>query len=108
MKQTPASILAATVSFCLLSALPCHSDTSLRCGNAFVNLGDTMHKIRQMCGEPASQQTVGERTTYDILKDEQLKVKETNYVVEWIYEKDQGLYILTFEGNRLVKKEYSK
>lgn len=101
-------LVAATGSLFLLSTQPCRSDTSLRCGSAFVSIGDTMYKVRQLCGEPTSQQTVGERTTYEILGHEQLKVKDTNYLVEWIYEKDGGLYILTFEGSRLVKKEYSK
>ncbi len=71
-------LMTAAGGLFLLSAQPGRSDTSLRCGNAFVSIGDTMYKVRQLYGEPTSQQTVGERTTYEILKDEQLKVKDTN------------------------------
>ncbi len=86
-----------------------HADnTSFRCGNSLVSIGDTMSKVRRLCGNPLSEQQVGERRTFRIYKQEQLKIEDITYVTEWIYEKHQGEYILTFEGSRLVHKEYLK
>lgn len=84
------------------------ADTSFRCANKLIDLGDIMHAVRQACGEPISEQRVGARTTYTILPGDYLKVKDETFVVEWIYKKDSGYYILTFEGSRLMKKEYVK
>ena len=83
-------------------------NTSLRCGNALILLGETMHEVRSACGEPVSVQPVGERKTYRILKNQDLKIEDITYVTEWIYEKNFGLYILTFEGSRLVDKTFSR
>lgn len=84
------------------------ADTLLRCGNDLIEKGDTMYQVRQVCGEPISAQRVGERTSYTILADERLKIRDVLYMEEWIYKKDSGLYILIFEGGRLVKKEYTR
>lgn len=84
------------------------ADTSFRCGNKIIDLGDIMQFVRQECGDPMSEERVGERTTYTILPADHLKVKDETYVVEWIYKRDSGFYILTFEGSRLMKKEYAK
>ena len=98
--------------FCLLLSLA-HgqawaSDTMLRCGSELIERGDTMYKVRRTCGEPVSVRRVGERTNYTILAEERLKVKDIIYIEEWVYEKDSGIYVLTFEGSRLKKKEYSR
>lgn len=100
------------ILFCLLVVLA-HGqawagDTMLRCGNELIEKGDTMFEVRRTCGAPVSEQRVGERTNYTILPSERLKLKDVIYVEEWIYEKDSGIYILTFEGSRLVKKEFSR
>jgi hypothetical protein len=84
------------------------ADTSFRCGNKLIDLGDIMQFVRQECGNPISEERVGARTTYTILPADHLKVKDETYLVEWIYKKDNGYYILTFEGSRLMKKEYVK
>jgi hypothetical protein len=85
----------------LLIAPLTHADaTSFRCGSQYLAaIGDHMYVVRKHCGEPASEHKIGEK---EISKDNFL------YLTEWIYEKDQGVYILTFEGSRLIKKEYIK
>lgn len=81
-------------------------DTSLRCGNDLISLGDTMYEVRNACGEPYSSQTVGERKTYKILNKEQLRIDSIAYVTEWIYQGNNGFYVLTYEGSRLIRKEF--
>jgi Protein of unknown function (DUF2845) len=88
----------------ILMLLPASSidagTTSFRCGNNYISdIGDHMHVVRKHCGEPAVEQKIGEK-----------EVSNHNfmYLTEWIYEKDQGIYILTFEGSRLIKKEFIK
>jgi hypothetical protein len=100
------TVAALLLAFTLQDAWA--ADTMLRCGNELIERGDTMFKVRQACGPPRSEQRVGERTSYTILPNELLKIKDSIYIEEWVYEKDAGLYILTFEGSRLVKKEYSR
>ncbi len=93
----------------LFAANPlCADNTSMRCGNELISIGDTMHKVRNTCGNPVSEQRIGEKRTFKIFKDDQLKIENLTYVFEWFYEKGSGVYILTFEGSRLVKKEYKK
>lgn len=91
--------------------LPCRlyaADTSFRCGNTLVSLGDTMYKIRRECGDPLYEQQVGEKRSYKIYGTAQLKTEAITYITEWVYAKNQGEYILTFEGSRLVHKEFSR
>ena len=107
MKKWIAVLSFMTAVFCWSDGVVI-ADTSFRCGNTIIDKGDTMYTIRQECGEPVSEQRVGERTIYSISNRRQLKIKDEVYVVEWIYKKDAGIYILTFEGSRLIKKEYSK
>lgn len=107
MKNGMGLLFMALITFFQPLAI-CAGDTSLRCGNELVDLGDTMYEVRQACGDPAYEQRIGERTIYTILRDERLKVKDAMYLIEWIYPKDSGIYILTFEGSRLTDKEYSK
>lgn len=77
------------------------SDTSFRCGNEIISEGDTMYRVKDRCGEPDSEQHVGEKTVYK----SKLKGKQIRYITEWIYERNGRIVILTFEGSRLVKKE---
>ena len=81
-------------------------DDSLRCGNDLISLEDTMYEVRKSCGEPYSDQVIGEKTSYRIYKKKRLGVESVIYVTEWVYECKDGIYILTFEGSRLVAKEF--
>ena len=67
-----------------------------------------MYKVRRECGDPTHEQQIGERRSYRRYKNEDLKIEDITYITEWVYEKNQGEYILTFEGTRLVHKEFSK
>jgi len=107
MKLYVSSLAALTLAILTATALNA-DNTSLRCGNALILIGDTMHEVRSECGEPQSQQRTGERRIYRILKKERLKIEDITTITEWIYEKNQGLYILTFEGSRLTHKTFTR
>lgn len=81
-------------------------DDSMRCGSNLIALEDTMYEVRQSCGEPYSEKVVGEKTSYRVYKKKRLGVESVLYVTEWVYERSDGIYILTFEGSRLVAKEF--
>ena len=102
------TVIMALICFSMPAGSLVADNTSLRCGNALILLGDTMHEVRNRCGDPASDQRIGERKTYRIYKEEHLKIEDITYVTEWIYEKNDGIYILTFEGSRLTHKEFSR
>jgi hypothetical protein len=109
MTMKPSMCLLGTLLTALLwTAGQGIADTSLRCGNQLIQIGDSMHKVRSACGAPLSEQRIGERTTYRILPDQQLKIKESLYLYEWLYKKDSVTYVLTFEGSRLSQKRYYK
>lgn len=98
------------VSVFLMMSMPSldADDTSLRCGSSLISLGDTMYAVRKACGDPTHEQRVGERRRYTSDKAKRSKIEDITYLTEWIYERDQGVYLLTFEGSRLVNKIYSK
>lgn len=106
MKKS-AVVIFVFCNFLLSMSVLYAGDTSLRCGNSLISLGDTMYAVRGACGDPVHEQKVGERRRYRIDKGKGLKVEDITYVTEWIYEKNQGEYILTFEGSRLVSKTFS-
>jgi hypothetical protein len=81
-------------------------NASFRCGSDLISLGATMHEVRSSCGEPHSSDIVGERSIYKFQKNRKYKVESNYYITEWIYEGNNGIYALTFEGSRLVKKEF--
>jgi len=101
-------LMCALLIASVFAADRCRADTSLRCGNQLIEIGDTMYKVRSACGEPLSAQRIGERTTYRILSDQQLKIKDSLYLFEWLYRKNAVTYVLIFEGSRLSKKSYHK
>lgn len=105
MKKNVLACLAILITS-MMNAGDATGDTSLRCGNALIDIGDTMYEVRLACGEPLSEQRVGERTTYRILEDQSLKIKDNVYLTEWIFKKDSGTYVLTFEGSRLTDKRF--
>ena len=67
-----------------------------RCGNTFIKIGDTKHKVSAQCGEPVSETIIGHTNkTYDMK------------IVELVYGPMGGVYYyLKFIGNRLVKIEW--
>ncbi len=102
-------IFVVTGAICLIILLQANistGDTSFRCGNELISLNDTMYQVRDACGEPFSVLSIGEKKTYKIIKDDQLRIESITYLTEWIYKGNNGIYVLTFEGSRLAKKEY--
>ena len=81
-------------------------DDTLRCGNDLINLGETMFEVRKSCGEPYSIRDVGEKRQFRVFNKKKRSVEFVLYLTEWIYERNDGIYVLTFEGSRLVRKEF--
>ena len=81
-------------------------DDTLRCGSDLINLGETMFEVRRSCGEPYSIRDVGEKRQFRDYKKKRRGVEFVLYLTEWIYERNDGIYVLTFEGSRLVRKEF--
>ncbi len=74
------------------------ADDSMRCGTTLVSTGDRTFQVRQKCGEPVEQDQIGYTTGF--YNNRELKLEE------WVYGPTNGmLYILTFEGNRLIEIE---
>lgn len=65
-----------------------------------------MHEIRLDCGEPDSEMKIGEKTLSH--RHAHNQVKEIRYVTEWIYDKGDFIYILTFEGSTLTDTEANR
>lgn len=82
-------------------------DDSLRCGSDLIDLGETMYEVRRSCGEPYSIRDVGEKRQYRLHNKKRLGVEYVLYITEWVYEHNDGIYVLTFEGSRLVRKEFN-
>ncbi|MCU0575792.1 MAG: DUF2845 domain-containing protein [Desulfobacterota bacterium] len=104
MKKTAALLLCLVVTFAagFLYAV----DTSFRCGNDLISIGYSMYQIRNSCGAPDSEQVVGQKEVKE--QRGQNKTDTTVYITEWTYNRDSGIYILTFEGSKLIKKEYKR
>ncbi|KPJ77812.1 MAG: hypothetical protein AMJ54_06500 [Deltaproteobacteria bacterium SG8_13] len=102
--------------FCILLGLPAalsaFSSQGIRCGSDLVSPGYLKYEVLQTCGEPISREMVGEVeiSDSDRLYDRRHSryrsqgSKVILYIEEWIYDKD-GLYVLRFEGNRLMNVE---
>ncbi|MBU3058300.1 DUF2845 domain-containing protein [Pseudomonas indica] len=81
----------------VLAAAPAQAET-MRCGSKLVSLGDRAFEVQQKCGEPAHRDLVG----YTLGEYDRREFK----MEEWAYGPNNGmLYILTFEGNRLIRIE---
>ncbi len=106
MKNLTALLMAMVISFTIAasSVYARDNDATFRCSNDIIALGYTMYQVRSECGEPDSSQIVGEKRLSD--SDRQFKTGEIVYITEWSYGRDDGIYVLTFEGSRLVKKEF--
>jgi hypothetical protein len=113
MKKIAAVILCLVIT--LTAGFLYASDTSFRCGNDLISIGYTMYQIRNSCGAPDSEQVIGQRaltTSYKEYRDRRgrdLNETETTVnITEWTYNRDSGIYILTFEGSKLIKKEFKR
>ena len=113
MKKTAAVILCLVMTLTagfLYAEGTSFEDTSFRCGNDLILIGYTMYQIQISCGAPDSKQVIGEREV-TMHHKEQRDHKNTDtavYITEWTYIRDFGIYILTFEGSKLIKKEFKR
>lgn len=75
--------------------LAAQGDDSMRCGTGLVSTGDRTFQVMEKCGEPAYRDQIGYTAGY--YNNRELKLEE------WVYGPTNGmLYILSFEGNRLI------
>jgi hypothetical protein len=106
MKQL---LLICTILLGLPAMLSAVSGQGIRCGTDLVSPGYLKYEVLQICGQPVSREMVGEVEISDTdrLYDRRHSryrsqgSKVILYIEEWIYDKG-GLYVLRFEGNRLV------
>lgn len=90
-----ATIIAAAA----LAALLPLSANALRCGTKLVQKGDLALQVREKCGDPASEETIGytlRGVAPGFRGEREFKIEQ------WVYGPDQGYYhILIFEAGRL-------
>lgn len=104
MKSIIALLAFSAIALAAFSASA--GQTSLRCGNELISIADTMYQVQDACGQPDARQNVGEKRIFVKTVDKQRELETVTYVSEWIYRRDNGMYVLTFEGSRLVSKEF--
>jgi len=88
----------------LVIALPAQSkDGSFRCGNTFIDKGDSRARVFHHCGEPYRREIIGyTRST----ENEEL----IEFAVEvWTYNNASDVFdIITFKGNQVLNVESEK
>ncbi|MCX7817136.1 MAG: DUF2845 domain-containing protein [Syntrophales bacterium] len=83
---------------------------AFRCGSGLVNIGDSKSKVIIECGPPTYKEKVGvtDKTYYsgDPAKRHG-KTRKSKTVEQWTYNCGESdfIYLLTFEGGKLVKEE---
>jgi len=99
-------IFMGTLSlFLLLSCpFPLHA---FRCGDGLVSVGDSKGRVLIECGQPTFKEKVGDKETRKKGTGTKTKgAKSTKTMEQWTYNcgKDDFIYILTFQGGKLVKE----
>lgn len=87
------------VLFAFVSYAEC-KDTSFRCGNTFIDIGDSRARVLFKCGEPVQREVIG---YIDSREDGDL----IEYVMEaWTYDSSPArFHIIIFKGNRVYNIE---
>ena len=98
MKKTAAIILCLVVT--LSAGFLYAADTSFRCGDDLISIGYTTYQIRNSCGAPDSEQIIGQQG--------QKGTDTAINITQWTYNRDSGVYILTFLGSKLIKMEFQR
>jgi len=96
-----------TLVFLLSSPPPGHA---FRCGSGMVSVGDSKGKVLIECGKPTFKEKVADRETRYASTGKSTKGKSgktTKTVEQWTYNcgKDDFIYILTFEGGKLIRED---
>jgi hypothetical protein len=75
-------------------------ETSLRCGNDLIDIGDSKSRVVYLCGQPFSKEIVGQTK----IPDNKAGIE---FIIErWTYDTSVRYFtILTFKGDRLVRLE---
>ncbi|HQJ31019.1 MAG TPA: DUF2845 domain-containing protein [Syntrophales bacterium] len=106
MHDLKRGIFPVGLSLTLLLALPLPLQ-AFRCGNGLVSVGDSKGKVLIECGKPTFKEKVADRETRRRTGTKKTGAKTTKSVEQWTYNcgKDDFIYILTFEGGKLVREE---
>jgi hypothetical protein len=93
MRITAVTIVAVIV---LTAGFLYADDTSFRCGSDLIGIGYSMAQVQYACGAPDSQMVIGQPDRSGII------------ISQWNYYRDSGVYVLTFRGSALIKKEFQR
>lgn len=94
------SVLLLFLSWTLISFAGRAKDTSLRCGNDLINVGDSKNRVAYLCGQPFSKDIIGRTKPPDSTGGVELIIER------WTYDTSVRYFtILTFRGDRLVRME---
>jgi len=100
-------IFSGTLSLLLLLSFP-FTLHAFRCGDGLVSIGDSKGRVLIECGKPTFKEKVGDRETRksETGTKKTKGTKSSKTVEQWTYNcgKDDFIYILTFEGGKLVKE----
>ena len=97
-------VVISLALFFMLGDMPAFGkDASFRCGNTFVDTGDSRAKVLHHCGEPYQREIIGYVRSLE--KEELIE-----FVVEaWTYNSAPDMFnIITFKGNRVLNVESEK
>jgi hypothetical protein len=99
-------VLSVIMSLFMPLAYPA-SLSAFRCGDGLVSIGDSKGRVLIECGKPTLKEKVGDKETRKKGTGTKTKsTKSSKTLEEWTYNcgKDDFIYILTFEGGKLVKE----
>jgi hypothetical protein len=85
----------------------CTDAFAFRCGNGIVGVGDTKSRVVIECGKPTYKERVGTKSNYSGDQTQSKGRKSSRSVEVWSYNCGEGdfIYVLTFEGGKLVKED---
>lgn len=90
--------LIMIIATCLIGTSALAAD--MRCEGDLMTPGTILAKVRAKCGNPLSEDRVGEMTVVRNGSEQML------YITQMTYETNGGYFVLTFEGGYLKKTEF--
>ncbi len=100
--------LYAALTAGMFLCLSASESLAFRCGDGVIGEGDTKSRVLIECGPPTYKDKVGARDIYHGGTGTRRKgSKSSRQVEQWTYNCGEGdfIYVLTFEGGRLVREE---
>jgi hypothetical protein len=87
--------------------LLCPEVSAFHCGDGLVSIGDTKSRVLIECGKPTHKEKVGAKDIYYNDQRQKKRKKSSKTVEQWAYNcgENDFIYILTFEGGKLIKEE---